>query len=150
MHYFSPLVLATPSLFDDSVNFSASHKLLRQSCENSILYTISRMHFQASEFFEWNIIGTFFVLIAGCWNNRIPLAPAKMNRREDPLLRQHRNRLLQLAEVTNIKPGRGSGKRRGQRQSHGFGPRSARKTVVMIVGVYCTHVQCINVASTCT
>ncbi|KYN33988.1 hypothetical protein ALC56_11802 [Trachymyrmex septentrionalis] len=45
-----------------------------------------------------------------------------MNRREDPLLRQHRSRLLQLAEVTNIKPGRGSGKRRGQRQSHGFGP----------------------------
>ncbi|XP_025268401.1 uncharacterized protein LOC105252011 isoform X2 [Camponotus floridanus] len=45
-----------------------------------------------------------------------------MNRREDPLLRQHRNRLLQLAEATNIKPGRGSGKRRGQRQSHGFGP----------------------------
>ncbi|KYN18420.1 hypothetical protein ALC57_09295 [Trachymyrmex cornetzi] len=45
-----------------------------------------------------------------------------MNRREDPLLRQHRSRLLQLAEATNIKPGRGSGKRRGQRQSHGFGP----------------------------
>ncbi|EZA51685.1 hypothetical protein X777_08869 [Ooceraea biroi] len=44
-----------------------------------------------------------------------------MNRREDPLLRQHRSRLLQLAEATNIKPGRGSGKRRGQRQSHGFG-----------------------------
>lgn len=150
MNCFSPLVLATPSLFDDSVNFNASHKLLRQSCENSILYTVNRMHFQASDFFEWNIIGTFFVLIAGCWNNRIPLASAKMNRREDPLLRQHRNRLLQLAEVTNIKPGRGSGKRRGQRQSHGFGPRSARKTVVMIVGVYCTHVQCINVASTCT
>ncbi|XP_077267562.1 rho guanine nucleotide exchange factor 3 isoform X4 [Temnothorax americanus] len=41
-------------------------------------------------------------------------------RREDPLLRQHRSRLLQLAEATNIKPGRGSGKRRGQR--HGFGP----------------------------
>lgn len=60
----------------------------------------------------------------GCWNDRIPLAPVKMNRREDPLLRQHRNRLLQLAEVTNIKPGRGSGKRRGQRQSYGFGPRS--------------------------
>ncbi|XP_043497197.1 serine-rich adhesin for platelets-like [Polistes fuscatus] len=45
-----------------------------------------------------------------------------MNRREDPLLRQHRSRLLQLAEATNIKPGRGSSKRRGQRQTQGFTP----------------------------
>ncbi|XP_026669321.1 uncharacterized protein LOC108624996 isoform X4 [Ceratina calcarata] len=58
----------------------------------------------------------------GCRNDGIPVAPVKMNRREDPLLRQHRNRLLQLAEATNIKPGRGSGKRRGQRQSNAFGP----------------------------
>ncbi|XP_034941073.1 serine-rich adhesin for platelets [Chelonus insularis] len=43
-----------------------------------------------------------------------------MNRREDPLLRQHCSRLLQLAETTNIKPGHGSGKRRGQKSSHGF------------------------------
>ncbi|RLU23370.1 hypothetical protein DMN91_003574 [Ooceraea biroi] len=58
----------------------------------------------------------------GCRNDtRIPDAEDRMNRREDPLLRQHRSRLLQLAEATNIKPGRGSGKRRGQRQSHGFG-----------------------------
>lgn len=61
-----------------------------------------------------------------------------MNRREDPLLRQHRNRLLQLAEVTNIKPGRGSGKRRGQRQSHGFGPRFACKNIVIIAARNCS------------
>ncbi|XP_011308183.1 uncharacterized protein RhoGEF3 isoform X2 [Fopius arisanus] len=43
-----------------------------------------------------------------------------MNRRDqDPLLRQHCSRLLQLAETTNIKPGRGSGKRRTQK-GHGF------------------------------
>ncbi|XP_063987773.1 mucin-2 isoform X2 [Diachasmimorpha longicaudata] len=43
-----------------------------------------------------------------------------MNRRDqDPLLRQHCSRLLQLAETTNIKPGRGSGKRRGQK-GHGI------------------------------
>lgn len=63
----------------------------------------------------------FWNMIPEC---RIPGAQDRMNRREDPLLRQHRNRLLQLAEATNIKPGRGSGKRRGQKQSHGFGPRS--------------------------
>ncbi|KAK0164355.1 hypothetical protein PV328_002993 [Microctonus aethiopoides] len=57
-----------------------------------------------------------------------------MNRREDPLLRQHCSRLLQLAETTNIKPGHGSGKRRGQRTSHGFGPStSARITLQDIV-----------------
>ncbi|XP_015606220.1 uncharacterized protein LOC107272983 isoform X2 [Cephus cinctus] len=45
-----------------------------------------------------------------------------MNRREDPLLRQHRSRLLQLAETTNIKPGRGSGKRREQRATTRVSP----------------------------
>lgn len=40
-----------------------------------------------------------------------------MNRREDPLLRQHCSRLLQLAETTNIKPGHGTGKRRAQKLS---------------------------------
>ncbi|XP_014470070.1 PREDICTED: uncharacterized protein LOC106742017 isoform X2 [Dinoponera quadriceps] len=58
----------------------------------------------------------------GCRNDGIPGAQGRMNRPEDPLLQQHRSRLLQLAEATNIKPGHGSGKRRGQRQSHGFRP----------------------------
>ncbi|KAG8036655.1 hypothetical protein G9C98_003977 [Cotesia typhae] len=57
-----------------------------------------------------------------------------MNRREDPLLRQHCNRLLQLAETTNIKPGHGSGKRRGQKSSHGFSSgTNARTTLQDIV-----------------
>lgn len=60
---------------------------------------------------------------AGCRNDGIPGAQGRMNRPEDPLLQQHRSRLLQLAEATNIKPGHGSGKRRGQKQSHGFRPR---------------------------
>ncbi|XP_066585015.1 uncharacterized protein RhoGEF3 isoform X2 [Prorops nasuta] len=45
-----------------------------------------------------------------------------MNLRDDPLLRQHHARVLHLAETTNIKPGRGSSKRRGQRSSHGVPP----------------------------
>ncbi|KAH0568275.1 hypothetical protein KQX54_019935 [Cotesia glomerata] len=53
-----------------------------------------------------------------------------MNRREDPLLRQHCNRLLQLAETTNIKPGHGSGKRRGQRSSHGFSSSTNARTTL--------------------
>ncbi|KAL0125257.1 hypothetical protein PUN28_004412 [Cardiocondyla obscurior] len=44
-----------------------------------------------------------------------------MSRREDSLLRQHCSRLLQLAEATNIKPGRGNGKRHGQRHDYGSG-----------------------------
>ncbi|XP_012269249.2 uncharacterized protein LOC105693719 [Athalia rosae] len=48
-----------------------------------------------------------------------------MNRREDPLLRQHRSRLMQLVEVTNIRPGRGNGKRRGQRAAQGSSPGNA-------------------------
>ncbi|XP_046420190.1 uncharacterized protein LOC124179639 isoform X1 [Neodiprion fabricii] len=47
---------------------------------------------------------------------------SKMNRREDPALRQHRSRLMQLVEVTNIRPGRGNGKRRGQRGVQGSSP----------------------------
>ena len=80
---------------------------------------------------KW-ILSEFLVLfswiIPGC-RSKIPGAQDRMNRREDPLLRQHRSRLLQLAEATNIKPGRGSGKRRGQRQSHGFGPRLVTKFI---------------------
>ncbi|KAI4488594.1 hypothetical protein M0802_011484 [Mischocyttarus mexicanus] len=53
-----------------------------------------------------------------------------MNRREDPLLRQHRSRLLQLAEATNIKPGRGSSKRRGQRQTQGLTPSNGGSSTV--------------------